>query len=397
MHVIVVGAGLTGLQSALSLREKGAEVTLVEARRAPCQGASYSCAATLGDETPEQLAPEAGRLARLRAMKSSEDGLVYSPGTALRYAAFVSALLQNRAPEKTEPRRALLSQLSASSAALLRERAERYGFDLQESAGTLTVLTAEECREHKAVALEDILTIEPSLYAAQDACGFLLNRASTWSVSYYAKQLKEYLIEAGVPVLSSREASAVLTEDGRAVGVSAGGDIRGDAVLLAPGTGAQTLLPEGALGGAVFAPVTRSLLNIEINGAAHRIRHAVRDPEGRIAVPLNAFLRIMGRWHLGTAEQCPVNDEYKALWAFGIRLYPETADWSQGRYLSQTVLSSADGLPVAGATRVPGLFVNMAGGIHGADFSSAAADAAADAVLGRDNAFGPDLAFTRLS
>ena len=105
----------------------------------------------------------------------------------------------------------------------------------------------------------------------------------------------------------------------------------------------------------------------------------------------------MGRWHLGTAEQCPVNDEYKALWAFGIRLYPETADWSQGRYLSQTVLSSADGLPVAGATRVPGLFVNMAGGIHGADFSSAAADAAADAVLGRDNAFGPDLAFTRLS
>ena len=73
MHVIVVGAGLTGLQSALSLIEKGAEVTLVEALRSPCQGASFSCAGLLGDETPALIAPEAGRLARLRAMKSSDD------------------------------------------------------------------------------------------------------------------------------------------------------------------------------------------------------------------------------------------------------------------------------------------------------------------------------------
>ena len=43
------------------------------------------------------------------------------------------------------------------------------------------------------------------------------------------------------------------------------------------------------------------------------MRHAVRTPEGRIALPLDTFVRIMGRWHLGAQEHCPVDKEYKAL------------------------------------------------------------------------------------
>ena len=398
MHVIVVGAGLTGLQSALSLIEKGAEVTLVEALRSPCQGASFSCAGLLGDETPALIAPEAGRLARLRAMKSSDDGLVYSSGTAFRYASFVSALLQNRAPEKTEPRKALLAQLAAASARLMNEQAERCGFELQKSEGLLTRLTKEETAARpnaRLVSSDDILRLEPSLYAAEDGGDYEIGNGVTWSVSYYAKQLREFLVNAGAKILSSRPVESVIIENERAVGVQAGGELRADAVLIAAGTGAPALLPEGALGDTALAPITRSLLNVEVNAAARRVRYAVRDTAGRVAAPLDAYLRLTGRWYLGTEEQCPTDDEYKALWAFGLRLFPEIADWSQGRYLSRTVLSTADGLPVAGVTRISSLYVNVAGGMHGADFASAVADAASDAVLGRDNAFGPDLAFSR--
>ena len=50
----------------------------------------------------------------------------------------------------------------------------------------------------------------------------------------------------------------------------------------------------------------------------------------------------------------------------GVKLFPAATDWSQGRYLSHTVLSSPDGLPVAGASGMPGLHLSIAGGIHGA-------------------------------
>lgn len=90
------------------------------------------------------------------------------------------------------------------------------------------------------------------------------------------------------------------------------------------------------------------------------MRHAVRTPEGRIALPLDTFVRIMGRWHLGAQEHCPVDKEYKALWEMGVKLFPAATDWSQGRYLSHTVLSSPDGLPVAGASGMPGLHLSIA-------------------------------------
>ena len=58
----------------------------------------------------------------------------------------------------------------------------------------------------------------------------------------------------------------------------------------------------------------------------------------------------------------------------GVKLFPAATGLVSGRYLSHTVLSSPDGLPVAGASGMPGLHLSIAGGIHGADFCTAVAD-----------------------
>lgn len=332
MHAAVVGAGLTGLQTALSLVRKGADVTVIEAQRAPCQGASYCAGAVLGDPAPAPIARPAGRLARLKALASNTSELVYGSGAAVRHPSFISAM------------------------------------------------TA--CRE-------------PALYAATDVGSFSFSRATTWSVSYYAKQLREHLAEAGVKILCSRKATGLISDNGRICGVAADEPVRADAVVVACGTGALEILPEHAYGGVSLAPVTRSVLNVSLSGDACVMRHAVRTPEGRIALPLDTFVRIMGRWHLGAQEHCPVDKEYKALWEMGVKLFPAATDWSQGRYLSHTVLSSPDGLPVAGASGMPGLHLSIAGGIHGADFCTAVADVVSDGVLGRENPFSERLSWRR--
>ena len=79
----------------------------------------------------------------------------------------------------------------------------------------------------------------------------------------------------------------------------------------------------------------------------------------------------------------------------GVKLFPAATDWSQGRYLSHTVLSSPDGLPVAGASGMPGVHLSIAGGIHGADFGTAVADVVSDGVLGRENPFSERLSWRR--
>lgn len=393
MHAAVVGAGLTGLQTALSLVRKGADVTVIEAQRAPCQGASYCAGAVLGDPAPAPIARPAGRLARLKALASNSSELVYCSGTAVRHAGFISAMTACREPARCEARNALAAELSEVSTSMLRAEAQEHGFILQESAGTIIV--SPKADDASPATLEDVTAIEPSLYAATDVGSFSFSRATTWSVSYYAKQLREHLSEAGVKILCSRKATGLISGNGRICGVAADEPVRADAVIVACGTGALEILPEHAYGSVPLAPITRSVLNVSLSGDACVMRHAVRTPEGRIALPLDTFVRIMGRWHLGAQEHCPIDEEYKALWEMGVKLFPTATDWSQGRYLSHTVLSSPDGLPVAGASDMPGLHLSIAGGIHGADFCTAVADVVSDGVLGRENPFSERLSWRR--
>ncbi len=48
-HVVVIGAGIVGVCSALSLQREGFRVTVIE-REAPGQGASFGNGAVIGEE-----------------------------------------------------------------------------------------------------------------------------------------------------------------------------------------------------------------------------------------------------------------------------------------------------------------------------------------------------------
>lgn len=84
-------------------------------------------------------------------------------------------------------------------------------------------------------------------------------------MSYYAKQLREHLAEAGVKILCSRKATGLISDNGRICGVAADEPVRTDAVVVACGTGALEILPEHAYGGVPLAPVTRSVLNVSLS------------------------------------------------------------------------------------------------------------------------------------
>ena len=118
-----------------------------------------------------------------------------------------------------------------------------------------------------------------------------------------------------------------------------------------------------------------------------------RTPEGRIALPLDTFVRIMGRWHLGAQEHCPVDKEYKALWEMGVKLFPPPPTGLRGSISPN--LPPRPPPPRRALARMPGLHLSIAGGIHGADFCTAVADVVSDGVLGRRDPFSERLSWRR--
>ena len=379
MHILVVGAGLMGLTASLKLIQNGHQVTLIEALSSACQKASYSSAGYMGLTTPHLMGEPADRLTRVGARRHSNEGLIYGSREALKYLSFVNELAKERRPERIERRRAVREAIAQNASLKLRQEAEHLQFDCQESAGSF-VINPRDPGEHP-VTLETVLPIEPSLYAAQNVERLLIQRSATWSSSYYARQLKDYLVSHGVTLLVHHPVKGLIRQDGRFVGVATEkGNVIGEAVVLANGLELLDLLPTEAAKHLILAPITRSVLNLKLAGEATQPRHSFEDNEGRVIAPLGDFVRLMGRWLLGHVDELKLDDEYKALWSMGIALLPEAADWSKGQYLAQSVLTTPDGLALAGATNCPGLYLHSAGGWHGADFSSVSSEVLAASI-----------------
>ncbi len=371
MQVLVVGAGITGLMTAYALFSRGIRVTLLEGRPSPCQGASYSCSGLIGDAEPQLLS-------------SPNTSLVYGAGLVFQHPIFAHLMKKSRSEEHAAELNRLTKIFSDASIAWLRQHSESEGFLLQESAGTLIAQSDQNktTSEHEEIPLDMWLQVEPSLYGVKPGTSFQVSRSVSWSISYFAKQLKEWLLEHEVPILNNQLVTDFVISEGRCRGVKTATEtFKADAVVIASGLGAQALLKAAKIKFPML-PLTRCVLNTTLFGDAMRIRHAIIDPDGFLLSPLEDFLRVQGRWYLGLEDDFDRDAEYRALWEAGMKYFPEIGDWKNARYFSQSVLTTPDSLGVVGESGIPGLWLNVAGGIHGADFAPYYADTLAQLLRG---------------
>ncbi|MXR37482.1 NAD(P)/FAD-dependent oxidoreductase [Craterilacuibacter sinensis] len=251
-HVIVVGAGVVGIASALQLRLAGCEVTLLDRGDAAMQ-TSYGNAGAFAVSDVIPLA-EPGVLARVPGWMLDPLGPLalrwrYLPGLAPWLARFVAASRPRRVAELTRAMAALLGRVNADYAPLIEQAGltaqwRRHGnLTLYRSAAEYRAAAAAAWQSKRAHGVNwreldraELSVLEPQIAEEWQVAVKVADWSHVDDPYLFSRGLFDAFVRAGGRFVQD-EVLATVNRGGRIGGVDArdGGRIDADCVVIACG------------------------------------------------------------------------------------------------------------------------------------------------------------------
>ena len=404
MHVIVIGAGVTGTTTAWFLRAAGASVTLLDAADVPASGASAANGGMLHASHAEPWnAPGVG-WDLLRYIGRVDSPLLLRPRALPGIIPWGLEFLWNSRRARFDHNTLVNARLAEYSLRQLRalQQELHLDFDFVES-GILKIFQDRRSLEHNRNASramagvgvrfeewdsERVATEEPALEPiAHRLCGALFfPDDAIGNAARFTRALASAAENRGVRWLPNTEVTGWRRFQGRINGVeTTRGPMAADAVVLASGFAAPRLLREFGIRLPV-APVKGYSLTVDLEEAARPRLPIIDDANKVVLTPLGGLLRLAG-----TAEFTGADLRINASRAENVltqcrqtlpRL-PEHVDPNTMEPWTGLRPMSARGTPILGPTPVPGLFLNTGAGHLGWTLACGSAGLVRDAVLGR--------------
>ena len=391
MKIAVIGAGVVGLATAYELASAGADVTLMDRRGAAAEDASFATGALLHPGWALAWGNPAPRLQSPWSEPAS--------GLRWRLGADAQGWLWWRRWRKAARRRGedagtALAHMLTDGVARQAELTAALDLDHDRSDGMLILLSsADEQRragqavEHlKALGLaarlisdEDARKREPALDGTTALAGAVaLDGPAAANCREWTLLMRQRLLALGGRHLPRTEVTAISPSGG---GVSLytanAATLECDAAVLC--TGAEDA---GLMAGLGLAAPWRTWWSCSLSAPVREPIDApvsaVLDPATGIAITrLGQRVRVSGGWDLGGPSGAARAETVRHLargltrWFAGaVRMGGAQAAWQPWR---GAVCQSPDGLPVIGASRVPGVWLNLAHGPIGWALASGAA------------------------
>lgn len=404
MHVIVIGAGVTGTTTAWFLRAAGASVTLLDAADRPASGASAANGGMLHASHAEPWnAPGVG-WDLLRYIGRVDSPLLLRPRALPGIIPWGLEFLWNSRRVRFDHNTLANARLAEYSLRQLRALQQdlQLDFDFVES-GILKIFQDRKSLEHNRNASramadvgvrfeewdsERVAAEEPALVPiAHRLCGALFFPGDAiGNAARFTRALASAAERGGVRWLPNTEVTGWRRFQGRINGVETkDGPVAADAVVLASGFAAPRLLREFGIRLPV-APVKGYSLTVDLEEAARPRLPIIDDANKVVLTPLGGRLRLAG-----TAEFTGADLSINASRAENVltqcrqtlpRL-PEHVDPNTMEPWTGLRPMSARGTPILGPTPVPGLFLNTGAGHLGWTLACGSAGLVRDAVLGR--------------
>jgi D-amino-acid dehydrogenase len=404
MHVIVIGAGAIGVCSAWYLRQAGFTVTVLDRRGAAAQEASFGNAGVIA---PGYVTPWAapGMPAKvLRALLHRESPVLFRPSVDPAMWRWIGRWLRECDDERYRTNKLRMQRVAFYSRQCLHQLRDELEIDYEQSRGYLQLFRTQKDLElaapalallrennvpHQLVDAAGCRQIEPGLTDDTPLAGGLhLPEDESGNCPMFVRRLHQHAEAAGVQFRFQTDVARLRTGQAGSISVelapvqrgAAPETLQADRVLVAAGVGSARLLRPLGLRVPIY-PVKGYSATVMVRDELQAPLGALMDESFKVAITrMGNRLRVAGTAELGSRRldlrPAALNTLIKVArdWFPVAGHYQEATLWAGARPMLP------DGPPVIGATRVPGLFLNLGHGSTGWAMSCGSGKIAADQI-----------------
>lgn len=405
MRVAVIGAGAVGVATAHALAQEGHEVLVFERNNAVAEGASFSNGGLLAPSLAHPLSHPVWPSSSLMRWLKPARAVRWTRGMGWQDLRWLAAW---KNAEAQAFRRGLqaASSLVDLSQQLLQSIASERGLNFEAGIGQLVLLRNEAdlvpwrdklaaLKEmgvtHALLNPEQTRALEPALAPTQAfhsaihfaADGFANCRQVT-------QQLRDLAVDCGTRFVFSTPVESLHAGQGIELRLGDGSTQSFEHVVLATGHSAP-LLKAAHLPQRNLALMQSYSLSAQVRETLNTPRNAILDWHSGVTMTrLGLRMRVTGGAELGPTQASQHGPTVRQLFQVLQHHYPGACSFQAGTQVWKGAnLYTQDGLPLIGATAIPGLWVNVAHGHNGWGMASGSGQLIADLIARRATATDP--------
>lgn len=408
MHIVIIGAGLSGVCAAWYLRDAGHRVTVVDRNAGPALETSFANGGQISISHPEPWANPGAPLTVLRWLGRDDAPLLFRWPAEPARIAWCLRFLRECLPRRTRRNTLAIARLAVRSGELLRQLRAETGIQYDQlTGGVLHLYFAHDALRHgeaqyrildklgipaRMLSPEQCAELEPALAGARERLvGGMHGMADeSGDAQRFCSELAQRCRQAGVQFVFDCQVERIATDGHRVVsidvidGARRSGALAGDAYVLAAGSQSAPLMRPLGLHLPIY-PVKGYSATLAIRESARAPVVSLTDESRRIVCSrLGDKLRIAGTAELNAYNLDIDPARCAALLRWAEEMFPGACDLAEPHCWAGLRPTTPGNLPIIGRSRYPNLFFNTGHGTLGWTLACASAKALADIVDRQD-------------
>jgi len=407
MKVIVLGSGIIGTCSAWYLAQAGHEVTVLERLGGAALDTSLANGAQISVSHAEPWSNPGAPLQILQWLGRNDAPLLFRLRPELRLWLWGLAFLFECLPARTARNIRHCVRLALYSRALLGQLRAQLNIEydhlqrgilhfytsqaaLDAAAAPVALMRTLGCNR-RLISAQEAVEIEPALasiqhkmvgadYCAEDESG---------DVHAFTEALAQHARDRGVQFLFNHHVTRILTEHQCVQGVEVLANdgwhcqMRADAVVVAAGVYSRDLVAPLGVRLPLY-PGKGYSATFDMTDPQRVTTVSLTDDEHKIVYSrLGNRLRVAGTAEFNGFDRSLNDARCAALKRHAQRLFPDACDYDRPRYWAGLRPVTPSNVPLIGATRIAGLYVNTGHGTLGWTMGAGSGKLIADIVSGR--------------